>query len=411
MNIKKVRGFQDIYGDQAVKYRYIVDNFRNIFNLYNFKEIILPFVEDISLFQRSVGQQTDIVQKEMYVFTDKGGRQVALRPEGTASCVRAYIEEKMYAEGGYHKLFYEGAMFRYERPQAGRYRQFHQIGAEIFGSSSVFADGELIQMVDNALNNLQIKATLEINTLGSFESRRVYSQALKDYFSNYKKDLCETCLRRLEENPLRILDCKVETCKEISRGAPLIGDYLSAESRERFEELLKILDSYGIKYKINPALVRGLDYYTETVFEFISDKIGAQGTVAAGGRYDNLVKELGGPDTPALGFAAGIERLIILLPDISIKENLFSVIPIGNDYIYKALSLSNMMRQRDFKTEFILKTGSLKSMMKIADKFKSDFVIFVSDRYEIKDMKSGQQITFYNEEDLIDYLDQEIKTV
>ncbi|MEZ0323714.1 MAG: histidine--tRNA ligase [Hydrogenothermaceae bacterium] len=408
--IQKVRGFQDIYGENAEKYRYIVEVVRNIFNLYNFKEIILPYVEDISLFKRTVGEETDIVQKEMYTFKDRGGRELALRPEGTASCVRAYIEERLYAQGGYHKLFYEGAMFRYERPQAGRYRQFHQIGAEIFGVSSVYSDAELIQMIDTILKTLNIQARLEINTLGDFNSRKLYSQALKNYFSQYRDKLCETCLRRLDTNPLRILDCKVESCREISKEAPIITDYISKESKDRFEELLNILSKLGVNYKTNPGLVRGLDYYTETVFEFITDKIGAQGTVAAGGRYDNLVEQLGGPPTPALGFAAGIERLMLLIPKPEKKDILFTIIPINSDYITKGLELSKLLRDSKIKSEFILKTGSLKSMMKTADKFKTDFVIFVSDKLELKDMESGDQFIFYSEEDLIDHI-RGVKTV
>ncbi|MCX7737804.1 MAG: histidine--tRNA ligase [Hydrogenothermaceae bacterium] len=410
-NIQKVRGFQDIYGENARRYRLVVDTAREIFKLYNFKEIILPYLEDISLFKRSVGEETDIVQKEMYTFTDRGGRQIALRPEGTASCVRAYIEEKLYGEGGYHKLFYEGAMFRYERPQAGRYRQFHQVGAEVFGVSSVYADAEMILMINNLLKSLNIQTRLEINTLGTFESRRNYSEALKVYFSQFRDSLCETCRGRLERNPLRIIDCKVESCREIAKGSPVITDYISEESKERFEKLLNLLDRFGINYRVNPGLVRGLDYYTDTVFEFITDRIGAQGTVAAGGRYDRLVQQLGGPPTPALGFAAGVERLMLLLDSVQEKEKLFSVISLTEDQFPKALEFIETLRKNGIKGELVLRSGSLKSMMKVADKFKADFVIFVSDRCELKDMKSGEQITFLSDGDLIDYIIRELKTV
>lgn len=410
-NIQKVRGFQDIYGENAKRYRLVVDTAREIFKLYNFKEIVLPYLEDISLFKRSVGEETDIVQKEMYTFTDKGGREIALRPEGTASCARAYIEERLYGEGGYHKLFYEGAMFRYERPQAGRYRQFHQVGAEIFGVSSVYADAEMILMINNLLKSLNIQTRLEINTLGTFESRKNYSEVLKAYFSQFKDSLCETCRSRLERNPLRIIDCKVESCREIAKGSPVITDYISEESKERFEKLLNLLDRFGIKYRVNSGLVRGLDYYTDTVFEFITDRIGAQGTVAAGGRYDRLVQQLGGPPTPALGFAAGVERLMLLLDSVQEKEKLFSVIPLTEDQFLKALEFTETLRGKGIKGELILRSGSLKSTMKVADKFKADFVVFVSDRYELKDMKSGEQITFLSDGDLIDYIIRELKTV
>jgi histidyl-tRNA synthetase len=402
--IQKIRGFQDIYGENAKKYRYIVDTFRKTFLDYNFQEIILPYVEDISLFKRSVGEATDIVQKEMYVFTDKGGRDVALRPEGTAGCVRAYIEEKMYAEGGYHKLFYEGAMFRYERPQAGRYRQFHQIGAEIFGVSSYLADVELISMVYKILKNLKIDFRLEINTLGDFQSRKEYISKLIEYLKNYENSLCQDCKRRIHENPLRVLDCKVESCKEITKDAPKITESLPKEAIERFEKIKESLKAIGVDFIENPRLVRGLDYYTHTVFEFISQEIGSQGTIAAGGRYDNLVEQLGGPPTPALGFAAGIERLILLVKDLPPEKPLIVIIPLNQDYYIQALKLSEKTREKHIQTELLLKEGSLKSMLKTANKFNAKYVIFVSDKLELKDMTSGDQEVFINEEDLIDVL-------
>jgi len=402
--IQKIRGFQDIYGKNAKKYRYIVDTFRKTFLDYNFQEIILPYVEDISLFKRSVGEATDIVQKEMYVFTDKGGRDVALRPEGTAGCVRAYIEEKMYAEGGYHKLFYEGAMFRYERPQAGRYRQFHQIGAEIFGIPSYLADVELISMVYKILKNLKIDFRLEINTLGDFQSRKEYISKLIEYLKNYENSLCQDCRRRIHENPLRVLDCKVESCKEITKDAPKITESLPKEAIERFEKIKESLKAIGVDFIENPGLVRGLDYYTHTVFEFISQEIGSQGTIAAGGRYDNLVEQLGGPPTPALGFAAGIERLILLVKDLPPEKPLIVIIPLNQDYYIQALKLSEKTREKHIQTELLLKEGSLKSMLKTANKFNAKYVIFVSDKLELKDMASGNQEIFINEEDLIDTL-------
>lgn len=402
--IQKIRGFQDIYGENAKKYRYIVDTFRKTFLDHNFQEIILPYVEDISLFKRSVGEATDIVQKEMYVFTDKGGRDVALRPEGTAGCVRAYIEEKMYAEGGYHKLFYEGAMFRYERPQAGRYRQFHQIGAEIFGVSSYLADVELISMVYKILKNLKIDFRLEINTLGDFQSRKEYISKLIEYLRNYENSLCQDCRRRIHENPLRVLDCKVESCKEITKDVPKITESLPKEAIERFEKIKESLKAIGVDFIENPRLVRGLDYYTHTVFEFISQEIGSQGTIAAGGRYDNLVEQLGGPPTPALGFAAGIERLILLVKDLPPEKPLIVIIPLNQDYYIQALKLSEKTREKHIQTELLLKEGSLKSMLKTANKFNAKYVIFVSDKLELKDMTSGDQEIFINEEDLIDVL-------
>ncbi len=407
--IKKIRGFQDIYGENAKKYRYVTDTARGIFKRYNFQEIILPYVEDVSLFIRSVGEATDIVQKEMYVFEDKGGRKVALRPEGTASAVRAYIEERLYAKGGYQKLFYEGAMFRYERPQAGRYRQFHQIGAEIFGVDSPLADAELIKMVKDILDRLNIKTRLEINTLGDFESRKRYIEVLKKYLEDYKENLCEDCRSRVERNPLRVLDCKVETCKEITGKAPSLFEFLPEESIQRYEKLKEYLKAMKVDFVENPRLVRGLDYYTDTVFEFITDKIGAQGTVAAGGRYNKLVEQLGGPPTPALGFAAGVERLMLLIEDLPEEEKLVTVIPVVSDHNILAIETADRLREKDIRTELLLKEGSMKSKMKLANKLGSSFVVFVSEEPELKDMETGEQEKFANIDDLIDVVFKKVK--
>ncbi len=404
MEVRKIRGFQDIYGEDARKYRYVVDTARKIFENYNFQEIILPYVEDISLFIRSVGEMTDIVQKEMYVFEDRGGRKVALRPEGTASTVRAYIEEKLYAKGGYQKLFYEGAMFRYERPQAGRYRQFHQIGAEIFGVETPMADAELIKMVKDILDALKIKVRLEINTLGDFESRKKYLKALKEYLEKTRDTLCDVCKTRIDTNPLRVLDCKIETCKQSTEDAPKLIDFLPEENLERYTKLKEYLKAMEIKFIENPRLVRGLDYYTDTVFEFISDEIGAQGTVAAGGRYDKLVQQLGGPPTPALGFAAGIERLMLLLKDLPEEKPLSVIIPITEDFNIQALKLASLFREKDIRTELLLKTGSLKSKMKTANKLGAKYVVFVSEKPELKDMTTGEQEIFETPEDIVDVI-------
>lgn len=406
--IKKVRGFQDIYGKNAKKYRFVVETARRIFEDYNFSEIILPYVEDVSLFVRTVGEETDIVQKEMYVFEDRGGRKVALRPEGTASAVRAYIEEGLYAKGGYQKLFYEGAMFRYERPQAGRYRQFHQIGAEIFGVDTPLSDAELIKMVKDILDQLGIQTRLEINTLGDFESRKKYIEVLRNFLKERKDLFCEDCKRRIERNPLRVLDCKVESCKEATTDAPVLIDYISDQSLQRFEKLKEYLKAMGISFIFNPRLVRGLDYYTDTVFEFITDKIGAQGTVAAGGRYDTLVKQLGGPDTPALGFAAGIERLMLLVEKLPDEKDLVVVIPVVSEFNIEGLKIADRLRKKGIKTELILKEGSLKSKMKLANKIGGRFVVFASENPELKDMETGEQERFENAEDLIDVLAEKV---
>ena len=295
-------------------------------------------------------------------------------------------------------------MFRYERPQAGRYRQFHQIGAEIFGVSSPLADAELIKMVSDILNTLEIPAKLEINTLGNFEDRKNYIKALKEFLEERKQHLCETCNIRIETNPLRVLDCKVETCKDITKEAPLITEFLSDESLERYERIKEYLKALNVEFIENPCLVRGLDYYTHTVFEFITDKIGAQGTVAAGGRYDKLVEQLGGPPTPALGFAAGIERLMLLLEKLPEDRPLIVVISITEEHNIEGILTADLLRSNKFRTELIMKEGSLKSKMKLANKLGASYVVFVSDKCELKDMTTGAQEVFENIEDLIEVL-------
>ncbi|WP_457627455.1 histidine--tRNA ligase, partial [Persephonella sp.] len=312
-------------------------------------------------------------------------------------------------KGGYQKLFYEGAMFRYERPQAGRYRQFHQIGAEIFGVDSPVADAELIKMVQDILDSLGIQTRLEINTLGDFESRKRYMEILRQFLKGVEDSLCEDCRKRIERNPLRVLDCKVEGCRQATANAPVLMDFISEKSLERFERLKEYLTGLGVDFTVNPRLVRGLDYYTDTVFEFITDKIGAQGTVAAGGRYDTLVKQLGGPDTPALGFAAGIERLMLLVETMPEDQPLVSVIPVVSEFNIQALKAAQSLRKEGIKTELILKEGSLKSKMKVANKFGSRFVVFVSEKPELKDMESGEQELFENIQDLIEVVSGKLK--
>ncbi|WP_297493276.1 histidine--tRNA ligase, partial [Persephonella sp.] len=302
----------------------------------------------------------------------------------------------------------EGAMFRYERPQAGRYRQFHQIGAEIFGVDTPLSDAELIKMVKDILDQLGIQTRLEINTLGDFESRKKYIEVLRNFLKERKDLLCEDCKRRIERNPLRVLDCKVESCKEATTDAPVLIDYISDQSLQRFEKLKEYLKAMGISFIFNPRLVRGLDYYTDTVFEFITDKIGAQGTVAAGGRYDTLVKQLGGPDTPALGFAAGIERLMLLVEKLPDEKDLVVVIPVVSEFNIEGLKIADRLRKKGIKTELILKEGSLKSKMKLANKIGGRFVVFASENPELKDMETGEQERFENAEDLIDVLAEKV---
>jgi len=381
--IKTVRGFKDLIGEEARKYRYIVNKAREILERNNFEEIILPTVEYTKLFARSIGEATDIVEKEMFTFQDKGGRDIALRPEGTAGVVRAYIENKLYADRTYKKLYYEGPMFRHERPQKGRYREFHQIGAEVLGTQNPLADAEIIKIADDILKALKVEATVEINSLGCKKCRPRYREALLQYLKEHENELCEDCKRRLERNPLRILDCKEEGCKLVAKNAPKITDYLCEECKIHYESVKNYLKTLGVKFVENPYLVRGLDYYSKTVFECVSHELGK--TVIAGGRYDYLVEELGGPPTPALGFAAGVERLMLLLKELPPREKLVLVIPFGGEREKgEALKLAQKLRENGIRTELSYREGKLKKQFEFANKIGADYAIVVGEN-EIKE--------------------------
>ncbi len=392
--INTVRGFHDIFGEDLSKFRRVSNTIRDLLHQYNFQEIILPVVEFAELFQRSIGEVTDIVQKEMFVFEDKKGRLLALRPEGTASAVRAYINNKLYAFRPYQKLFYEGPMFRYERPQAGRYRQFHQIGAEIFGTLDPVADAEIISIVYKTLKKLGIDAHIEINSIGCKVCRPRYRQTLVEYLNSVSGELCHVCLERKDKNPLRVLDCKVPTCKEAVKDAPKMIQFLCDECKTHYESLKSLLYTLNIPYVENYNLVRGLDYYTKTVFEAVSEEEDI--TVIAGGRYDYLVEELGGPPTPAIGFAVGIERLSMLLRETPKDDELYVVIPFGNVVDY-ALNVSNVLREKRKKVEFSYKKGSLKKQLELANKLGASYVVIIGEDEKekqvvtIKNMQSGEQ--------------------
>ncbi|NPB06204.1 MAG: histidine--tRNA ligase [Aquificae bacterium] len=394
--MQKVRGFYDLIGEEAEKYRFISDAARGVLNLYNFEEIILPVVEFRELFERSVGEATDIVQKEMFSFEDRKGRKLVLRPEGTASAVRAFIENKLYAQRPYVKLFYEGPMFRYERPQAGRRRQFHQIGAEVFGEERPHADAELIKTAYDVLNRLGVKTTLEINSLGCKEDRKAYAEALRTYLKEKESELCPDCLRRKERNPLRVLDCKNESCKQATRDAPLITDYLCTDCREHYETVKNYLKALGVPFVENPRLVRGLDYYTRTVFEFTSDELGL--TVCAGGRYDHLVEELGGPPTPALGFALGVERLMQLVKLPEKEKDVYFVVPFGDKEVFTyALKVADALRREGKRVELSYRKGGLKKQLEFADRMGYRYAVIVGEDelkeglVTLKDLKTGEQ--------------------
>ena len=389
-----VRGFHDIFGDDLLRFRRVSQTVRDILKTYNFEEIIIPVVEFAQLFQRSIGETTDIVQKEMFVFEDKKGRLLALRPEGTAGTVRAYISEKLYAFRPYHKIFYEGPMFRYERPQAGRYRQFHQIGAEVFGSIEPIVDAEVISIVYKILKELGIDAIIEINSIGCRVCRPSYRLALLNFLNTVEDALCETCMDRKDRNPLRVLDCKVPTCKEAVRSAPKMVDYLCQECKEHWVTLKSYLELLGIPYRENHNLVRGLDYYTKTVFEAIS--LEHDMAVIAGGRYDYLVEELGGPPTPAVGFAVGVERLAMLLKEVPPKEPLYMVVPFG-DVIGYAIKVAERLRSKGKRVELSYKKGGLKKQLDLANRLGASYAVIVGEDEKrenfvtLKDMNTGQQ--------------------
>ncbi len=400
VKFSSLRGMQDII-EQVYLWQHIEENAREIFEVYNFKEIRTPVVENAEIFLRSIGEDTDIVEKEMYIFKDKKGRTVALRPEGTASVVRAYIQHSLFNNPVPQKFYYIGPMFRYERPQKGRFRQFHQIGVECFGVGSSWIDAELIYMVKLFFERLKIKnLTYEINSLGCKKCRSEYKKLLFNFLSDKLSLLCNDCQRRFQRNPLRVLDCKVESCNEALKTTPLILDFLCEDCKEHFLSLQRELDEMNISYTINPKIVRGLDYYTRTVFEVTTSALGAQNAVAAGGRYDDLVESFGGPPTPAAGFAIGIERLIELCSaglSIQPKKPLAYVAYIGSESRREAKKIINLLRENNISTETAYEEVSLKSQMRKADRLGVNIVIIIGEDeikksvYKWKNMKTGSE--------------------
>ncbi|MDQ7038698.1 MAG: histidine--tRNA ligase [Aquificota bacterium] len=395
------RGFHDILGDDLKRFRKVTTTVREILKKHNFEEIILPVVEFADLFERSIGEATDIVQKEMFIFEDRKGRRLALRPEGTAGAVRAYIQSRLYTKRTYHKLFYEGPMFRHERPQAGRYRQFHQIGVEVFGAPQPYADAELIKICWDIIGSLNVKADIEINSLGCKVCRPAYREALVGYLRGVEGKLCDVCLDRKERNPLRVLDCKVETCREAVKEAPKMVDYLCEECREHYSKVREYLEVLGVRYRENPNLVRGLDYYTRTVFEVVSPDLGS--AVIAGGRYDHLVEEFGGPPTPALGFAVGVERLSLLVGTPGEDDPVYFIIPLG-DVIPYAIEVADTLRKKGKVAELSYRGGSLRKQLDFANRMGYRYAVIIGEDevregvVSLKDMETGEQVKVRPEE-------------
>lgn len=405
-----LRGFKDILPTDIGKWHKLEEIARNTLESFGYKEIRTPLLEKTRLFARGVGEDTDIVEKEMYTFSDKSNESVTLRPEGTAGVVRAYIDNHL-ENLPYKKYYYIGAMFRYERPQKGRLRQFHQIGVEVFGIDNPSIDAEIVYLDKIMLEKLKIgDLRIEINNIGCDKCRPEYIKKLREYFTKHQNKLCDDCRRRLNKNPLRILDCKNKSCKTVVKDAPKITDYACDNCKNHYNNVKAKLQSLNIQFIENPYLVRGLDYYTKFVFEIITDRLGAQGTVSAGGRYDNLIEQLGGKATPGIGFASGCERLIELMDKE--KELLFDyyIANLGEDEY--ALDIASKLINLTNKCVYVeYEKRSLKSMMKKADRMNAHFVVIVGanernkNTVVVKDMKNSTQ----NEYDLKIFLDNEVK--
>jgi len=391
VQIKAIRGFNDILPEEIGKWQFVEDTAREVFEGFGFSEIRIPIIERTELFSRGIGEATDIVEKEMYTFTDRSGNSLTLRPEATASMARAYLEHQIYSFDPVAKLYCIGPMFRYERPQKGRYRQFYQIDAEVFGVENPMVDAEVILMLIQFLKKVGLeKLELQINSLGCRACRPRYREELKNFLSQRSFRLCEDCQRRLYTNPLRIFDCKVETCQEAIADAPQVIDYICDECQRHFDQVKEYLGMAGLEYILNPRMVRGLDYYTRTAFEVVSYSLGSQNAVTGGGRYDNLFQEIGGLDVPGIGFAIGMERLVSLLP----KEKGFIRYPhlfiatLGEETYKEAYRLVNQLHLQGIRAELDYEGKSLKSQMRRADKLKARYVLILGE----EELKRGRAV-------------------
>ena len=400
---RAVKGTNDILPADSQKWQFVEGKMLETARMFGFEEIRVPVFEHTEVFKRSVGDTTDVVQKEMYTFDDKGGRSITLRPELTAGVVRSAIEKGLVQGALPLKVCYIGGCYRYEKPQAGRLREFHQFGVECFGAAAPNADAEVIMLAKQVLDTVGIeKISLEINSIGCPECRKNYQAALKQYFTENIDTLCATCKDRLDRNPMRILDCKSPVCSELAKNAPVVIDYLCDDCKEHFNGVKKHLDAAGIKYTVNPHIVRGLDYYTRTVFEFVSGDIGAQSTVCGGGRYDGLVNQMGGPNVAALGFGMGIERLMLVLeaqktklPQINTCD--LYIATMGETASLKASELCALLRNDGFKVQTDIVSRGLKAQMKFADKIGADFTMVLGDseiesgNAKLKNMQTGNE--------------------
>lgn len=415
MLTKAPRGTKDVLPSESYKWHYLERIIREITELFGYKEVRTPVFEHTELFVRGVGDTTDIVQKEMYTFLDKGNRSITLKPEGTAGVVRAYIEHGLHNVAQPIKMYYITPVFRYENPQAGRLRQHHQFGVEVFGAKEASIDGEIIALAMELFHRLGLKELeLNINSIGCPNCRPRYHEVLKKYLEDHLDELCQTCNTRYEKNPLRILDCKNKECGVVVKDAPIILDYLCQECSTHFEELQSFLSAANIDFKVNPMIVRGLDYYTKTVFEIISNQIGAQGTVCGGGRYDGLVKECGGPDTPGAGFGLGLERLLLALESQNLEipqqeaRDVY-IVTIGQQARHKAFELLQVMRSNNIMADMDHVGRSVKAQFKYADKANVSWVCILGEeelqnnQIKVRSMKDGSE-ELVSQDKVIDYL-------
>ena len=399
------KGTKDMLPDQAYKWHYIEEAFAEICRNYGFEEIRTPVFEHTELFQRGVGDTTDIVQKEMYSFQDYGKRNITLKPEGTSPAVRAFVEHKLYAGAQPSKYYYNIPCFRYEKPQSGRLREFHQFGIETFGTSDMMADAEIISLAYDFLKEMGITdIELRINSVGCPECRKNHRQSLRTFLEPKYDQLCDTCKDRFDRNPMRILDCKSPVCHELVQGAPVMLDYLCDDCRDAFEQLKANLDAMGIEYTVDPGIVRGLDYYTKTAFEFVTTKIGAQGTVCGGGRYDHLVEEIGGPATPGVGFGLGKERLLLTMEACGAEihepdgTDVFIAF-MGDDAKAAGLKLLRQLRQKGVSAQMDIMGRNIKNQFKYANRIKAKKTVVIgqdeleNNSFAIKDMATSEQTT------------------
>jgi len=404
MKYRKLKGVQDILPPDISVWQFIEEKARKIFRSYGYREIRLPIMESTDVFIRSIGETSDIVEKEMYTFKDKGDRSITLRPEGTAPFVRAYIENHLNNEPAPQKYYYMGPMFRYERPQANRYRQFYQIGAEAMGIDDPKLDAEIISMLSLILEAVGLKGlNFEITSIGCKECRPDYIKALKDFLEDKMLDFCSDCGRRFKTNPLRVLDCKVPGCVKAKKGSPPVVDYLCKDCGDHFDQLKNNLNRLNVPHTINPNLVRGLDYYTKTAFEVSSENLGSQSAVAAGGRYDGMVKEFGGPATPGIGFAIGMERIIPLIKDsleTTDGPELY-ICPLGNEAAEEALRIAEQLRAKGRWVEVNYDNTSIRSQMRKANKINAKNVIVLGDD-ELKNRKVTIKNMGSKDEEIVD---------